>query len=118
MRNTLLIGGIVAIVIFLFAFYVLKHYKIGVPVVPIVLVSIFAAGAGSINTIKHDSGLSFLGHLLVAIVLALCITGAAAGFFSLTGQLPGMPKWVAGAIILVGIFLFLMLAGLLGGGPR
>lgn len=117
MRNTLLLGLIVAVLMFLLTSQVLKLFKVEVPMLPVAIVSVIAAVGGSINTLKEDSGLSFMGHLIVSTILAVCIVGATGGFFTLTGQLPGLPRWVAISMIIGGIVLFLGLAGLLGRGP-
>ena len=117
MRNTLIIGSIVAVVMFLLATQLLKLFKVDVPMLPVAIISGVAALGGALNTIKEDSGLSFIGHLLIATILALCIVGATGGFFTLTGQLPGMPRWVALTLIVIGALLFLALAGYLGRGP-
>lgn len=117
MRNTLLIGGIVAVLMFLVTTQLLKLFKVDAPMLPIVVVSLVAAVGSTVNTLKQDSGLSFLGHLLIAIVLGICIVGATGGFFTLTGQLPGLPKWAAVSMVIVGLLLFLSLAGVLGQRP-
>ena len=117
MRNTLLLSLIVAVLMFLLTTQVLRLFKVEVPLLYIALMSIVAAIAGSLNSLREDTGLSFLGHLLVSTLLALCLIGATGGFLSLTGHLPGLPRWVSLSALLVGILLFVALAGLLGRGP-
>ena len=102
-RNTILLICIVSVMMLLLSTQVLRYFKVSVPMWTTVVVSVLAAAGGALNTLKEDSGLSFLGHFIISTILATCILGAVAGFFTLTGQLPGLPRWIAITLLIGGI---------------
>ena len=116
-RTAFLLSSLVFLVMALVVYLVPRLFNTTVPLMPSLLVGVLAAVTGSLNTLRQDSGLSFIGHFIISTILAVCILGAVAGLFSLTGQLEGFPRWIAIALLAGGTVLFLVFAGLMGRGP-